>query len=241
MILSGELGLGETPIALTPTPVYGIGRDSSDQSEPLERTIQVSTGISFSVALTEEGNVYWWGRIGGKYPGGQPNRLEKSTGDWSATAESQRLEEEYNLLENFIDTTQSKVPIKLEFGDTEKRNPRVTQIACGSHFFLATDGHSVWSVGLCPGTGGSRVSLQPWKVERKWDDEEAVQRIAAGGHNGAVVTTTGRVFAFGDSLAFCLTESDEIPKPIGSLKEENLFVKDIAIEDTHACILVNSR
>lgn len=195
-----------------------------------EGAVQISTGATFSVALTNRGRVFWWGRIGGRYPGGVTGDVELPGHQHRA---GEHADEEDALLDKFIHTSQSKTPIELEFLNT----PRIKQITCGSYFLLATDGSDIWRVGLTPGSNSSEVSMSPSRVERTWDSDETIEHICAGGHNAAAITNTGRLLVFGDNLDFCLNTPTRNPLEMGSLKNENIVVKGASIQDTHACVL----
>jgi alpha-tubulin suppressor-like RCC1 family protein len=136
--------------------------------------IQVECGDQFTVALSEQGEVYTWG----------------SGGSWTDAGAL-----------GHGDSEDCPVPKQVTwFDENDPDNPGIVQIAAGKGHVLALDGDGqVWSWGKGDygrlGNGGSTSQLTPQPVELF--EDIPCMFVAAGEHFSGAISDEGKVWMWG--------------------------------------------
>lgn len=133
------------------------------------------TGNQFALALTREGNVFWWGQLGDVHAGGQRATL-KSTDGQIATTERETGQSH--------SVKQSSLPDLIDMDD------RIHSIACGDKhaLLLGQKLHGVGNAaGGCLGIPGNNSYVQPIEIPMEDVSKSGIDFIACGPGSSALM------------------------------------------------------
>ena len=237
----GQLGLGDGGYSY---------HDEYDRTTPTlidsfffnnKKIKQVSAGSSSSFALTEDGEVYAWGRnyygqlgLGDGKDRYIPTKLDSTKFDNRKVSQisaggshSLALTEDgevYSFGYNYDgelglgDMNNRDIPTKLD--SSHYGNKKIIQIAAGSfHSLILTEDGFVYSFGgqyrYVLGLGNEYVNATiPHKIDDLYYHNKRVERISAGGAHSFIVTVDKKVYAFGENSYGQLGLNDTIDRPV---------------------------
>ena len=255
----GQLGLGDNEKRSTLTEV------SSDYYN--NKTIkQIAAGGNHSLILTEDGEVYAFGRndkgqlgLGDRNDRNVPTKLNSSNYDNKkiiqvsiGTAHSLILTEDGKIY-SFGDNSTGQlglgnvlgkiVPTKID--SSHYGNKKIVQvIAGGAHSFILTEGGEVYAFGNNGfgrlGLGDSNIRKFPTKIDSSHYGDKKIVQVIAGGAHSFVVTEDNDIYAFGyngnGQLGLNDTTSRNTPTKLDSTNYDNKTIAQITAGGYHTLI-----
>ena len=255
----GQLGLGDNEKRSTLTEV------SSDYYN--NKTIkQIAAGVNHSLILTEDGEVYAFGRndkgqlgLGDRNDRNVPTKLNSSNYDnkkiiqVSIGAAHSLILTEDGKIYSFGDNSTGQlglgnvlgkiVPTKID--SSHYGNKKIVQvIAGGAHSFILTEDGEVYAFGNNGfgrlGLGDSNIRKVPTKIDSSHYGNKKIVQVIAGGAHSFVITEDNDIYVFGyngnGQLGLNDTVNRDIPTKLDSTNYDNKTITQITAGGYHTLI-----